>query len=249
MLSSSLLVVASLLASASAHFQMQYPAPWGVFVEDNEPTFCDGYNGPSQPPTFFPLSGGVISLNSEHTNWVVAISITSKTDPTQFSDFAPVTNVLSTDPTQFSDFAPVTNVLSATGEGLFCLPFDLSKTNATGFVDGMNATIQVEFNGGDGNLFQCAEVTLTKEVAQPGCSNGTGVASASLTPTPTASVPKPSNTGSAESGSGASSGASSGTTSASGSEQTTSKSAGVRLQNGGIAAAFMGVLGLVALAL
>nr|GAT58974.1 predicted protein [Mycena chlorophos] len=232
MLSSSLLVVASLLASASAHFQMQYPAPWGVFVEDNEPTFCDGYNGPSQPPTFFPLSGGVISLNSEHTNWVVAISITSKTDPTQFSDFA-----------------PVTNVLSATGEGLFCLPFDLSKTNATGFVDGMNATIQVEFNGGDGNLFQCAEVTLTKEVAQPGCSNGTGVASASLTPTPTASVPKPSNTGSAESGSGASSGASSGTTSASGSEQTTSKSAGVRLQNGGIAAAFMGVLGLVALAL
>ena len=32
--------ISGLLTVASAHFQLQYPPPRGVFVEDKEPTFC-----------------------------------------------------------------------------------------------------------------------------------------------------------------------------------------------------------------
>ena len=33
-------ILATLLGAASAHFQLQYPPPRGVFNEDSEPTFC-----------------------------------------------------------------------------------------------------------------------------------------------------------------------------------------------------------------
>lgn len=41
--------VASLAAVASAHFQLQYPTPRGVFVEDDEPTYCGMYRMLPQP--------------------------------------------------------------------------------------------------------------------------------------------------------------------------------------------------------
>ena len=47
------------------------------------------------------------------------------------------------DPTSFKNFSQVTPYAQAHGEGLFCIPFDLSKTNATGLQDGQNVTIQV----------------------------------------------------------------------------------------------------------
>ena len=80
-------VLLSLTALASAHFQLQFPEPRGVFVEKQEPTFCgmfsglyllcalqtyftvDGYNTAVDNRTEFPLSGGQISLNSEHPIW------------------------------------------------------------------------------------------------------------------------------------------------------------------------------------
>lgn len=33
-------LLAGLLTTVSAHFQLQFPAPRGAFVEDQEPTFC-----------------------------------------------------------------------------------------------------------------------------------------------------------------------------------------------------------------
>lgn len=33
-------IFASLVAAVNAHFQLQFPTPRGVFVEDDEPTFC-----------------------------------------------------------------------------------------------------------------------------------------------------------------------------------------------------------------
>lgn len=33
-------VLAAVVSTASAHFQLQYPPPRGVFNMNNEPTFC-----------------------------------------------------------------------------------------------------------------------------------------------------------------------------------------------------------------
>ncbi|KAF7320230.1 hypothetical protein MKEN_00807500 [Mycena kentingensis (nom. inval.)] len=142
------IVFAALLAVANAHFQLQFPQPRGAFSEDDEPNFCDGYDDPAKTRTFFPLSGGVVSLNSEHEKWAAVISIASTENPTKFDDFK-----------------PATAVLQATGEGLFCLDFDLSKSNVTGLVDGQNATLQIQFNGGDGNLFQARRPRLLYTLA------------------------------------------------------------------------------------
>ena len=54
--------------------------------------------------------------------------------------------------TAFKDF--FLPFFQTTGEGLFCFPLDIGAANISGVGDGTNVTIQVEFNGGDGNLFQ-----------------------------------------------------------------------------------------------
>ena len=41
-----------------------------------------------------------------------------------------------------------------TGEGAFCFPIDLSKTNISGIANGGNVTVQIVFNGGDDTLYQ-----------------------------------------------------------------------------------------------
>ena len=80
--------LASFAIGVSAHFQLQYPEPRGPFVEDDEPKFCgmlnltsheqcrtdcfglvDNYVNAVSNRTAFPLSGGYIILNSEHTSW------------------------------------------------------------------------------------------------------------------------------------------------------------------------------------
>lgn len=95
MQSKSLVVLSALCAVASAHFQLQYPAPRGVFVEKDETTFCgtyllrtsvysplnlcslDNYPNAVDNRTLFPLSGGTISLNSEHPIWSRTCFITT----------------------------------------------------------------------------------------------------------------------------------------------------------------------------
>ncbi|KAJ7431074.1 hypothetical protein B0H11DRAFT_2132194 [Mycena galericulata] len=185
MLAATILTIASLITLASAHFQMQFPIPRGPFVEDNEPTFCDGYTDVTPNRTIFPLNGGFFSLNSEHTDWVIGVTLSTKQNATAFTDFTTIT--------PFSQ---------ETGEGLFCFPFDLLKTNATGLADGQNVTLEWVFNGGDGTLFQCADLTLSSTATIPAsvsCTNGTTSASAtgaSATATSPASTgsstPKPS---------------------------------------------------------
>ncbi|KAJ7706428.1 hypothetical protein B0H17DRAFT_1037165 [Mycena rosella] len=157
MLASKSLVLASLIAYASAHFQLQFPPPRGPFVEDDEPNFCDGY-AETTNKTVFPLTGGFFSLNSEHTSWTASVLISTKANTTSFQDFN-----------------TIVPFFKLSGEGLFCLPLDLSKTNATGLTDGQNVTIEIEFDGGDGPLFQCADVTLSstaKIASDVACQNG-----------------------------------------------------------------------------
>ncbi|KAK0465336.1 uncharacterized protein EV420DRAFT_1513926 [Desarmillaria tabescens] len=138
------LLIAAVFASvASAHFQLQFPEPRGTFDEDNEPTFCDGYTSVAQNRTEFPLDSGFFSLNSEHPSWTAAVYLST-----------------SSNPTSFDNFSQIVPFFQLSGEGLFCLPLNLSSTNATGLTSGQNATIQILYNGGDSNLYQCADLTL-----------------------------------------------------------------------------------------
>lgn len=81
-------LAAAFAAVADAHFQLQYPSPRGPFVEDSEVSFCgryhnmlslsdghlitivvDGYTNAVSNRTAFPISNGIINLNSEHPTW------------------------------------------------------------------------------------------------------------------------------------------------------------------------------------
>jgi len=81
---------------------------------------------------------------------IVAVLISTVQDPTSFSNFNS-----STGQQQFARF-----FASATGEGTFCIPLDLSHLNISGVGDGANVTLQYQFNGGDGSLFQVFAILL-----------------------------------------------------------------------------------------
>ncbi|KAJ6534485.1 hypothetical protein DFH09DRAFT_1180511 [Mycena vulgaris] len=225
MLASTSLVLAGLIALANAHFQLQFPPPRGVFVEDDEPTFCDGYDAVADR-TVFPLSGGFFSLNSEHTSWTASVSLTNKADPTKFDDFS-----------------TIVPFFKLTGEGLFCLPLDLLTTNATGLTDGQNVTLEIIFDGGDGELFQCADLTLSstaKISSSVSCTNGTASASSTATATSASGATAGSTSGSV-SGSATSPAGSTSATSAQG-------SSAVRFESGYFSV-LLGLLGVAAAAI
>ncbi|KAF8213305.1 hypothetical protein K438DRAFT_1707015 [Mycena galopus ATCC 62051] len=163
MLATTSLVLASFVALASAHFQLQVPLPRGVFVEDSEPTFCDGYDNAVSNRSTFPISGGYFVLNSEHTSWTIGVNVSTSQNPQQFSDFS----------------MPVFPFASESGEGLKCFPIDLSSA---GLTDGQNVTMQFVFDGSDGVLYQagfyCADVTVSTTAVLPAdstCNFTTGV--------------------------------------------------------------------------
>ncbi|KAJ7783532.1 hypothetical protein DFH07DRAFT_726859 [Mycena maculata] len=174
-------MLASFFALANAHFQLQFPIPRGPFVEDSEPTFCDGYDDVTSNRTTFPLTGGFFSLNSEHTSWTAGVTLSTKENSTSFNDFS-----------------IIVPFFKLSGEGLFCIPLDLSATNATGLSDGLNVTLEIVYDGGDGELYQCADLTLSSTATIPSnvtCVNGTATSSSgsvsatsSATTTPSSSL-------------------------------------------------------------
>ncbi|KAI6007936.1 hypothetical protein EDC04DRAFT_925358 [Pisolithus marmoratus] len=139
-----------LSAVANAHFQLQYPAPRGPFNVDQEPTFCDGYTDAVSDRTVFPLANGVINLNSEHPQWTAGVVVSTKQDPTSFSDF-----------NSSSGYQMAVPWFQTSGEGQYCFPIDLATSGVSGIQDGANVTIQIVYDGGDGNLYQCADLTLS----------------------------------------------------------------------------------------
>ncbi|PPQ80020.1 hypothetical protein CVT26_011902 [Gymnopilus dilepis] len=176
MRSSIALLLASLAATVSAHFQLQFPPPRGPFVEDNEPKFCDNYLTPASNRSQFPLSGGFFTLNSEHPSWTAGVLLST-----------------SANPTSFQDFSQVNKFFQVQGEGAFCIPLDLKSSNETGLTNGQNVTIQIVFDGGDGQLYQCADVTLSDSFTIPSnvsCTNATSSGS-SASPTPTTAQTSP----------------------------------------------------------
>ncbi|KAI0271514.1 hypothetical protein BC834DRAFT_966981 [Gloeopeniophorella convolvens] len=169
-------LLASVVATANAHFHLQYPAPRGVFVAANEPHFCDDYVRAVSNRSEFPLSGGFVTLTSGHPNWNLAVLISTVQDPTSFDNFS----------TSFGQEQLARNFASTTGTGVFCIPLDLSNTGVSGAKDGANVTIQLVYNGGDGSLYQCADLTLSSKAtisSNVSCANVTTTSTAAPSPT------------------------------------------------------------------
>ncbi len=78
-------LLASAITAVNAHFQLAFPPPRGSFDDNNEVNFCgnvarflsirglifalDNYSNAVSNRSEFPLSGGFITLNSEHPTW------------------------------------------------------------------------------------------------------------------------------------------------------------------------------------
>ncbi|KAG5719316.1 hypothetical protein E4T56_gene13297 [Termitomyces sp. T112] len=162
------LLILAIVTAVSAHFQLQFPPPRGVFEMNDEITFCDGYMTPAATRSTFPLSNGFFSLNSEHPQFTTGVFVSTAGNPTSFNNFTQVKPFFQTE-----------------GEGIFCFPLSLSSSsNATSLQNGQNVTIQIVYDGGDGQLFQCADLTLSNDFTIPSdvpCTNATGSASGSST--------------------------------------------------------------------
>ncbi|SGY61847.1 BQ5605_C007g04610 [Microbotryum silenes-dioicae] len=181
------LAMLALVPLVAAHFTLDYPATRG-FDEDLEPRFCGGFPNPSSERAPFPLSGpGSILIDSHHpTAQVAIIAAVGYTNVTSFANF---NKTASGQPTgMLMPFGTIQ------GQGEWCFNIDFSTLGATNITDGTPATIQVEFNGGDGLLLQCADVILVNNYVAPSnltCRNATSASTsttnAATTTTTTAS--------------------------------------------------------------
>ncbi|KAI9512653.1 hypothetical protein F5148DRAFT_973242 [Russula earlei] len=165
-------LLSGVITLVNAHFELAYPPPRGPFDDNNEVNFCDNYVHAAANRSEFPLSGGFVTLASEHVSWSLGILLSTVQDPTSFDNFT----------TSSGQQQLARNYASATGVGSFCIPLDLSNTGISGVGDGANVTIQFLYNGGDGSLYQCADLTLSNNFTIPSnitCSNSSTTNTAS----------------------------------------------------------------------
>ncbi|CAA7264700.1 unnamed protein product [Cyclocybe aegerita] len=180
MISSTFALLLCLFGAANAHFRLLYPLPRGNFVADLEPNFCGGYTEVTTNRTTFPLSGGFFSISTGHPGWTAGVLISTVENPNNFDNFS-VNGVQQLAKPFARD----------EGAGTFCIPLNLTEAGIPGVQDGANVTIQVLFEGGDGNLYQCADLTLSAALTSPPaditCSNASATTSSS-SPTATTST-------------------------------------------------------------
>ncbi|KZT06750.1 uncharacterized protein LAESUDRAFT_725509 [Laetiporus sulphureus 93-53] len=156
-----------LLTAVSAHFHLQYPTPRGVFNMQNEVNFCDSYIDVTDNRTTFPLNSAIYSLTSGHPDWTFGVAISTVSNPTSFNNFTNLNG----------SFQYVVNYFKETNaEGAFCGPIDIAASGVEGVEDGANVTLLFVFDGGDGTLYQCADLTLSSDATVPSnvsCTNAT----------------------------------------------------------------------------
>ncbi|GJJ71603.1 hypothetical protein EMPS_03953 [Entomortierella parvispora] len=170
-------LAAALLCSsaASAHFILTYPASRG-FNDDAEPTGpCGGFNALSNR-TQFPLTNGFVEILSVHPSSTLQINVVLGSNPAA-ADFTAAASTPA-------------NSTSMNHPGHGCFPLNLSSFN--GAANNANATIQLIYNGGDGPLYQCADVVLVTSAPgfdQSQCvnNNDATTSSSGVAPAPTGS--------------------------------------------------------------
>ncbi|KAI5451298.1 hypothetical protein NCC49_001894 [Naganishia albida] len=163
----------SLLAASSAfaHYTLDFPTSRG-FVDEDEVKFCGGFNSPSTARTPFPLSGNApVQWDSHHAIGTVGIYISTEENPTNWSDFST---------TMAKNWFTGPN-------GAACANIDMGMLNMN-LTNGSLVTIQMVANGGDGNLYQCADLVLIEGYSVPEnvtCANDVSLAAnATATATP-----------------------------------------------------------------
>jgi len=140
-----------------AHFQLNYPPTRG-FDDDKEPTpICGGFNSISNR-TAFPLSGGQLQITSFHVTASVFAEISFDSNPSSFTQFNTSSNG-----TIYNPLIEVNQI----PEGAACWNVNVSSLGVTDAKNGTNATLVVIFDGGDGTLYQCADLVLTSDARIP----------------------------------------------------------------------------------
>ncbi|WRT64056.1 uncharacterized protein IL334_000984 [Kwoniella shivajii] len=209
------LAASALASTAIAHFTLDYPTSRG-FDDDNEPQYCGGFPDVASSRQSFPLGKGPIWIDSHHNLATVVAFISTSSSPTSFSDFNTTSNGTS---------IPLASSIFQVKEGEACFNVDLSSLGV-GLTNGSQVTLQVQYDGGDGNLYQCTDLVLIEGYSVPSnetCTNDVSVNSASTS-----------------SGSSSSSGA----TSASASSSSSGAFAQKEVVGWGIVSVAMGIAGL-----
>ncbi|EUC53835.1 nucleoporin-interacting protein NIC96, partial [Rhizoctonia solani AG-3 Rhs1AP] len=146
--------IAALAAAASAHFTLDWPPTRG-FNEDIENQFCGGFlNAGARSP--FPLGAAGVNIGSTHDTANVIVLISFDANPQNITQFS-----------NSSNGAQLTSFIKLDKQGEACIPVNIQSLGLSNVANGTNATIQIQYDGGDGNLYQCADVTLLSNFAAP----------------------------------------------------------------------------------
>ncbi|WVQ85344.1 hypothetical protein IAT38_007509 [Cryptococcus sp. DSM 104549] len=172
----SILATSLLASSALAHFTLDYPTSRG-FTDDIEDQFCGGFNDVSNPRQPFPLGSGPIHIDSHHTLATVVAFVSTSTNPTSFNDFNTTSNGTS---------IPLATDFFQVQSGEYCFNVDLGGLGI-GLTNGSEVTLQVQYDGGDGNLYQCTDLVLIEGYEIPSNETCTSDASKAANATSTSS--------------------------------------------------------------
>ncbi|KAF9643652.1 hypothetical protein BDM02DRAFT_3123125 [Thelephora ganbajun] len=151
-------ILATAFAAVSvvnAHFSITFPEVRGPFNEDNEPQFCDGYMEPANR-TRFPLTNGFITWESSHSPSTIGVLLSTSASPTSYGDFH----------TPSGGDQLVVDYFKATGTS-GCVRIMPTAAGISGIQNGSNITLQMVYDGGDGKLYQCMDVTLDDQYNIP----------------------------------------------------------------------------------
>ncbi|KAF2453213.1 hypothetical protein BDY21DRAFT_310987 [Lineolata rhizophorae] len=162
-----LLLLAPLLASA--HFHITYPGSRGFSEEDIFDYPCGGFPSPMAERVPFPLSGGPIQIDNEHTESLLQVTMALGNDPSG-DDFV-------------FDVVPT---VQEYGPAEFCFG-DVRAPADVAVRAGENATFQVITSGHEGGLYACVDVTFTDTPLSSSeydshCENATGVSVEAVEP-------------------------------------------------------------------
>ncbi|KAK4687375.1 hypothetical protein P7C73_g2732, partial [Tremellales sp. Uapishka_1] len=155
MFTQTLLASCFFASSALAHFTLDFPTSRG-FDEDTESQFCGGFNtiNTRQP---FPLGQSPVQIDSHHTLATVVAFVSTSTNPTSFNDFNTTSN---------GTAIPFLTPFFQISEGEACFDVNMGALGL-GLTNGSLVTLQIQFDGGDGNLFQCADLILLSDYSPP----------------------------------------------------------------------------------
>ncbi|KAK9320443.1 hypothetical protein V1517DRAFT_329305 [Lipomyces orientalis] len=216
----------ALSAPVLGHFNLVYPTSRGSNHETQLTAPCGGLNDFSSARTLFNPDGSPVATSSSHSDSGVEIN------------FCPSSSDCSTN----DDFnVTLVPVFFEIGAGNFCLPnvtipnsvYPSSRSSI------LNGTIQVIYFSDDGELYTCADVSISLQGAESSskCTNNTGISSG----------PWMGSLGASEQAAGASNSGSATTSGAAAAATSSSAAANSAVLSGGLLGLILVSLGLTSL--